>query len=392
MKSVDWHPTKGLIVSGSKDHLVKLWDPRTSRCLTTLHGHKNTISKSLFQPTRGDLLATCARDQTCRIFDLRAMKDFCVLRGHEKDISTLAWNPIHPALISTGGSDGAINHYLLDETPQGSNASHASSTIIYPAASIPYAHEYAIWSMEYHPLGHILCSGSNDRITRFWTRPRPGEIDGFRDRHHIGDEAAAAMGTYDRHRRRNRQEEEEEEQDEADALVDQKMPLPGQHSSNMGIPGFPNMPGLVPPPLPIGGTVPGLGDLSTLAGLFSSGKLPPPPLPLPHLQNATTASGGPPPPPLPIGSSLPPAFIPPPPISLPLLPPPLPPNFGTPVMAGALTGIPGIPGLGGAASTTLQAPTTTNDADHAGGGRARAPLPSQKESLREAQGFRGSRR
>ncbi|KAG0125980.1 WD40-repeat-containing domain protein [Tuber indicum] len=176
VKSVDWHPTKGLIVSGSKDHLVKLWDPRTSRCLTTLHGHKNTISKSLFQPTRGDLLATCARDQTCRIFDLRAMKDFCVLRGHEKDISTLAWHPIHPALISTGGSDGALNHYLLDESPQGVNASHTSSTIIHPAASIPFAHEYAIWSMEYHPLGHILCSGSNDRITRFWTRPRPATM------------------------------------------------------------------------------------------------------------------------------------------------------------------------------------------------------------------------
>ena len=30
-KSVDWHPNKGLLVSGSKDHTVKLWDPRTGR-------------------------------------------------------------------------------------------------------------------------------------------------------------------------------------------------------------------------------------------------------------------------------------------------------------------------------------------------------------------------
>jgi len=381
VKSVDWHPTKGLIVSGSKDHLVKLWDPRTSRCLTTLHGHKNTISKSLFQPTRGDLLATCARDQTCRIFDLRAMKDFCVLRGHEKDISTLAWHPIHPALISTGGSDGALNHYLLDESPQGVNTSHTSSTIIQPAASIPFAHEYAIWSMEYHPLGHILCSGSNDRITRFWTRPRPGELDGFRDRHHIGDEAAAAMGTYDRRGRRNRQEEEEEEQDEADALVDQKMPLPGQQPQ--GIPGFPNMPnmpGLVPP-LPIGGAVPGLGDLSsTLAGLFNTGKLPPPPPPPPHLQGGPGGGGGPPPPPLSVvGGTIPPGFIPPPP----------PPNFGIPVLGGAPAGsIPGIPGLaGGSMPTTAQLLAVSEDHQ---GGRNRVPLPSQKESLREAQGFRGS--
>ncbi|KAL0634898.1 pre-mRNA cleavage and polyadenylation factor (CPF) complex subunit [Maublancomyces gigas] len=412
VKSVDWHPNKGLIVSGSKDHLVKLWDPRTARCLTTLHGHKNTISKSLFQP-RGELLATCARDQTCRIFDLRAMKDFCVLRGHEKDISTLAWHPVHPALISTGGSDGAINHYLLDETPRGLNASNTSSTIVQPAASVPYAHEYAIWSMEYHPLGHILCSGSNDRITRFWTRPRPGEVDGFRDRHHIGDEAAAAMGTYDRNRRRHRQEEEEEEQDEADALVDQKMPLPGQQPMAQ-IPGFPPLPmhGMVPPPLPGLGTgpgpMPGLGDLSTLAGFFG-GQLPPPPPPppLPH----SSAGGLPPPMPMPMSMPMPMPMPLPLPMGGPMLPgliPPPPPNFGLPVMGGAP--IPGIPGLGGDGGPPQMIqrmdPRMVDGGEDGmggggGGGRVRAPLPSQKDSMREAQqggggggggGYRGGRR
>lgn len=31
-----WHPTKGLLVSGSKDNLVKFWDPRTGTVLSTL--------------------------------------------------------------------------------------------------------------------------------------------------------------------------------------------------------------------------------------------------------------------------------------------------------------------------------------------------------------------
>ena len=34
-----WHPTKGLLASGSKDNLVKFWDPRTSTVLTTLCAH-----------------------------------------------------------------------------------------------------------------------------------------------------------------------------------------------------------------------------------------------------------------------------------------------------------------------------------------------------------------
>lgn len=36
VRCVKWHPTKGLLVSGSKDNLVKFWDPRTSQVVTTL--------------------------------------------------------------------------------------------------------------------------------------------------------------------------------------------------------------------------------------------------------------------------------------------------------------------------------------------------------------------
>lgn len=36
VKCVEWHPTKGLLVSGSKDNLIKFWDPRTGQVLSTL--------------------------------------------------------------------------------------------------------------------------------------------------------------------------------------------------------------------------------------------------------------------------------------------------------------------------------------------------------------------
>ena len=37
VKCVDWHPAKGLIVSGGKDNQIKLWDPRTANQLQTLY-------------------------------------------------------------------------------------------------------------------------------------------------------------------------------------------------------------------------------------------------------------------------------------------------------------------------------------------------------------------
>ncbi|KAI9747576.1 MAG: pre-mRNA cleavage and polyadenylation factor (CPF) complex subunit [Candelina submexicana] len=393
-KSVDWHPTKGLIVSGSKDHQVKLWDPRTTRCLTTLHGHKNSIAKTVFEPTRGQLLATCARDPTARIFDLRMMRDVCLLRGHEKDISTLTWHPIHTSLLSTGGSDGSLFHYLLNEpnSPTGTAASispydspdpsNAPAQTIYPAHKIPYAHDFNIWSLDWHPIGHILASGSNDRVTRFWIRARPGENECFDDRYHIGEAAAEAQGTWDRRggRKQQREEEEQEIEDEAEGLIDQQMPV--RQAMLPGIPGMaapppissdgttlsganqsqiPGMGAAVPPPLPpvpglAGIKIPGMDpanppDLSKLAALF--GNIPPPP-----------GAGGQFPPPPPIPGTFPNGVIPPG-----LLPPgfKLPPGFPPPPPAQG-----GIPGM---------------SADGTSGGsiRKRAPLPSQQESLMEEQ-------
>jgi polyadenylation factor subunit 2 len=393
-KCVDWHRTKGLLVSGSKDHLVKLWDPRTGRCLTTLHGHKNTVTKTLFERVRGDCFASTARDQTARIFDLRMMRDVLLMKGHEKDISTFTWHPIHSNLLSTGGSDGALFHYILDEIhpPPGmpytlqpwdtADPKTAPAQSIWPAHKVPFAHDFAIWSLDWHPLGHILASGSNDRFTRFWTRARPGMNDEvYKDRYHIGETAAEAQGTWDRRnwRQKRQAEEEQEMEDEMDGLVDQKMPPK--------IPGFPGIPGL--PQMSTDGLkpmIPGMGALPppppsfNLPGLTGSAPSLPPmdprnPPDFAQLAEMMKKAGLPPPPPLGSGQ-----FPPPPPGMLPpgLLPPgfQIPPGFPPPP--------PALPGLG--ATPQMPFPGENQDGDGSAGSiRRRGPLPSQEESLQMEQ-------
>ncbi|ORY10747.1 WD40-repeat-containing domain protein [Clohesyomyces aquaticus] len=419
IKSVDWHPTKGLLVSGSKDHTVKLWDPRTGRCLSTLRGHKNYVSKTLFSPIAPDLLATCARDHTARIFDIRHMRDALVIRGHEKDIITMTWHPQHKNLFSTGGVDGSINHYLLHEQnpPEGVERTlniydhpvgvdKAPIQQIWPAHSIKHAHDFTVWSLDWHPLGHIMASGSNDRVTRFWTRPRPGDTSYLNDRYHIGQSAAEAQGTYDRgqNRRQQKEEEEQEAEDEAEGLVDQKLPpknpgampglsLPGITPANDGtssaLPGIgaappPPMPtGQFPPPVPHGGLPPpppggfppfpaGLNpfegmDPVRLGELLKSGAIPPPPMP-----PLNTGGSGQFPPPIPPNFAFPPG-----------IPPPLPPGMSLP---------PGFPPLPIGFPPPMPMPQAQNpganvnqggNGDAGGGVRRRGPLPSQQDSLRE---------
>ncbi|VDK39100.1 unnamed protein product [Gongylonema pulchrum] len=78
-----------------------------------------------------------------------------------KGDEALAWHPVHESLFVSGGGDGSLAYWLVNSVKE--------------LAFLEHAHDQAIWSLEWHPLGHILASGSNDNNTKFWARNRPGD-------------------------------------------------------------------------------------------------------------------------------------------------------------------------------------------------------------------------
>ena len=61
--------------------------------------------------------------------------------------------------------------------------------------AIEQAHDSIVWTLAWHPLGHILCSGSNDHTSKFWTRNRPGDL--MRDKYNLNTLPAGAAGVDD---------------------------------------------------------------------------------------------------------------------------------------------------------------------------------------------------
>ncbi|KAG8182502.1 hypothetical protein JTE90_020417 [Oedothorax gibbosus] len=163
VKCVDWHPQKSLIVSGSKDSQqpIKLWDPKSGQSLATVHAHKNTVMDTKWNKN-GNWLITASRDHLIKLFDIRNMsQEMQTFRGHKKEATTLAWHPVHEGLFSSGGSDGCVMFWNVGADKE--------------VGCMEQAHDSCVWSLAWHPLGHILCSGSNDHSSKFWTRNRPGD-------------------------------------------------------------------------------------------------------------------------------------------------------------------------------------------------------------------------
>jgi WD40 repeat protein len=85
--------------------------------------------------------------------------------GHKVEISAIAMHPFHENMFASGDTNGSLYHW--------------TTTSEEPIAQRLFgelgSHEGCIWSLQYHPLGHILASGSNDHSCKFWCRNRPGE-------------------------------------------------------------------------------------------------------------------------------------------------------------------------------------------------------------------------
>lgn len=135
VKGVDWHPTKALLVSGSKDSQqpIKLWDPRSGTSLATLHAHKNTVMDVKWN-SNGNWLLTASRDHLVKIFDIRNMgQEMQTFRGHKKEVTCLGWHPVHESLFASGGSDGAILFWSVGTDKE--------------VGGMEQAHDSVVWSL-----------------------------------------------------------------------------------------------------------------------------------------------------------------------------------------------------------------------------------------------------
>ncbi|KAI3802344.1 hypothetical protein L1987_30475 [Smallanthus sonchifolius] len=157
-------------LTGGKDNLVKLWDVKSGKELSSFHGHKNTVLCVKWNQN-GNWVLTASKDQIIKLYDVWSMKELQSFRWHKKDVTALAWHLFHEEYFVSGSFDGSIFHWLVGhETPQ---------------IEIQNAHDGGVLDLAWHAIGYLLCSGSSDNTTKFWCRNRLG--DPARDKFSMGN-------------------------------------------------------------------------------------------------------------------------------------------------------------------------------------------------------------
>ncbi len=94
-----------MLLSGSWDKTIRIWDIETGQTLQTLTGHSDFV-KSLVVLNSNSLL-TASSDKTIRKFDLKTGKTLAILKGHTRGVESLVLD-FDKKYLYSGSSDTTI--------------------------------------------------------------------------------------------------------------------------------------------------------------------------------------------------------------------------------------------------------------------------------------------
>ena len=154
--SIAFSPDSQLLVSGSGDETVKLWNPTTGKLMQTRSGgwwsgHMGLVHAVAFSAD-GQTFASASWDKTVKLWDIHTGQRLHALSEYPHVSNSIAFSP-DGSLIASGGSSRRVK---LWET-------HTGQRI-----RLFLGHTRLIHTIAFHPNGQILASGSSDQTVRLW--------------------------------------------------------------------------------------------------------------------------------------------------------------------------------------------------------------------------------
>ncbi len=149
--AVAFSPDGRLIVSGSQDNTLKLWDTASGGLQRTIQGHLSIVSAVSFTPD-GRKIISGGWDSTLRIWDVASGSLLRTLHGHTGTVSAVAFSPDGRQFVSSSQD----NTLKIWDTANG-NLLHTL-----------HGHSDYVTDVTFSPNGGEVVSSSWDSTLRIW--------------------------------------------------------------------------------------------------------------------------------------------------------------------------------------------------------------------------------
>ena len=149
---VAFSPDGTLLVSGSDDCSVVLWDMQNHSLVRSFKGHTDSVWTVAFSP-HGNVIASGSNDSTIRLWDPMVPESIAVLRGDMGRLSSVAFSP-DGTTIASASSDGTVRIWNVRSRQ--------------PVGLPLYDHAGPVLSLVYTPDGQQILSGADDGTIHIW--------------------------------------------------------------------------------------------------------------------------------------------------------------------------------------------------------------------------------
>jgi len=149
--SVAFSPDGQMIISGSWDKTVRLWDIEGNALAEPFRGHEERVSSVAFSPD-GQMIVSSSYDGTVRLWDTRGNQLAKPFRGHKNFVYSVAFSPDGQMIVSSS-ADKTVR--LWDTR---------GNQLTKPFQG----HKNFVYSVAFSPDGQMIVSGSADKTVRLW--------------------------------------------------------------------------------------------------------------------------------------------------------------------------------------------------------------------------------